>query len=40
MWRIPGSVSPGAIALERTPSRPASIASMFESMWTAAFDTE
>lgn len=40
MWRMPGSVSPGATTLERTPRRAPSIASMLESMCTAAFDTE
>ena len=40
MWRMPGAVSPGQIALERTPRRPPSIASMFDNMIRAAFDTE
>jgi hypothetical protein len=37
---IPGSVSPGQTAFTRTPSGPASTASMRVSMITARFETE
>ena len=40
MWRIPGAVSPGQTALDRTPRRPPSIASMFDNMTSAALLTE
>ena len=39
-WRIPGQMSPGAMQFDRTPSGPPSTASIFDSMITAAFDTE
>jgi hypothetical protein len=38
--RIPGRMSPGAMQVERTAAGPASTASIFDSMMTAAFDTE
>jgi hypothetical protein len=40
MCRIPGAVSPGHSALDRTPRRPPSIASMFDSMISPALLTE
>ncbi len=40
MCRIPGHVSPGQSTFDRTPSGPASSASIFPSITTAAFDTE
>ena len=39
-WRIPGSMSPGQMQFERTPSGPPSSAHIFESMISAALEIE